>query len=83
MLELPYIYYPGYQVILQKEDGSKVELKTLETENGFVGVEIPVLEKATVQVQYTGTWIMKVSAVISFIGLCVLVGLKIKCSSRI
>ncbi len=83
LLELPYIYYPGYQVILQKEDGSKVELKTLETENGFVGVEIPVLEKATVQVQYTGTWIMKVSAVISFIGLCVLVGLKIKYSPRI
>ena len=83
LLELPYIYYPGYQVILQKENGSKVELKTLETENGFVGVEIPVLEKATVQVQYTGTWIMKVSAVISFIGLCVLVGLKIKYSPRI
>ncbi len=83
LLELPYIYYPGYQVILQKEDGSKVELKTLETENGFVGVEIPVLEKATVQVQYTGTWIMKVSAIISFIGLCVLVGLKIKYSPRI
>ena len=48
-----------------------------------MGVEIPVLEKATVQVQYTGTWIMKVSAVISFIGLCVLAGLKIKYSPRI
>lgn len=74
LLELPYIYYPGYQVILQKGDGSKLELKTIETENGFVGVEIPVLEKATVQVQYTGTWIMKISAMVSFVAFCILLG---------
>lgn len=71
-LELPYIYYLGYEVTLEK-DGEIIRLKTYETENGFVGVTIPVLEEGNLQVHYEGTILMKVSSGISILGLILLV----------
>lgn len=70
-LELPYIYYLGYEVSLE-QNGQVKKLKTYETENGFVGVTIPVLEEGTINVSYEGTFIMKVSSVISILGLILL-----------
>ena len=71
-LELPYIYYLGYEVTLEK-DGEITKLDTYETENGFVGVTIPVLEEANLQVHYEGTILMKISAIVSIIGVIILI----------
>ena len=42
-LELPYIYYLGYEVTLE-QNGEIRKLDTYETDKGFVGVTIPILE---------------------------------------
>lgn len=69
---MPYIYYLGYEVTME-QNGQITKLKTYETENGFVGVTIPVLEEAKLQVKYEGTTIMKVSIGISIFGLILLI----------
>lgn len=61
-IELPYIYYPGYMV---RFDG--IIQKTYETENGFLGCTIDENETGTLEVEYTGTNIMKISQIISCI----------------
>lgn len=66
IFELPYIYYPGYEVRL---DGMIAE--TFETENGFLGVVMGKEDKAEISVCYKGTKIMKISALISFITLII------------
>ena len=69
IMELPYIYYPGYEARL---DGMIID--TFETEHGFVGIIMGKEEKAELEVNYVGTRIMKVSlfiSFISFIALCV------------
>lgn len=71
-LELPYIYYLGYEVTL-KQNGEVKKLETYETDKGFVGVTIPVLEEANLQVHYEGTMLMKVSSGISILGLILLI----------
>ena len=67
-LELPYIYYPGYKIKL-RYDGQVTNLKTFETDNGFVGITIPTLTYGIIDVEYTGTTIMKISSVISILGI--------------
>ncbi|MBP3255687.1 MAG: hypothetical protein J6M60_04285 [Clostridia bacterium] len=67
-LELPYIYYPGYTVKIENE-----EVKTYETEKGFVGVKINDIDNKTAKVEYTGTILMKLSKIISLFGIVLLV----------
>lgn len=67
-IELPYIYYLGYKVTLEN-NGKKQNLKTFETENGFVGVKVSNIENGTLKVKYTGTTLMHISRFISVIGL--------------
>lgn len=76
-IELPYIYYLGYDVTL-KTVNQKVKLKTFETEKGFVGVKLPILEEGTVEVKYTGTWLMNISSFVSLIGVCIFIGKVLK-----
>ena len=76
-MELPYIYYIGYNVSLER-NGQKVNLETYETENGFIGIKVPVLEEGKITVKYTGTTIMKISSFASLIGVCLLIGLCVK-----
>lgn len=66
-IELPYIYYLGYNVKLEN-NGKKKTLKTFETENGFIGVKVSNVEEGTLKVKYTGTAIMHISRFISVIG---------------
>lgn len=75
-LELPYIYYLGYEVTL-KQNGKTTKLDTYETENGFVGVTIPVLENANLQVHYEGTFVMKVSFGLSVLGVIALFAMNV------
>lgn len=73
-IELPYIYYLGYDVTLE-QDGKKEKLKTYETENGFVGITVPITEKAKIEMKYEGTFAMKISGFISVIGICAFIGI--------
>lgn len=43
-IELPYIYYLGYDVTL-KTANEKIKLQTFETNNGFIGIKLPILEE--------------------------------------
>lgn len=71
-IELPYIYYLGYEITLNS-NGEKINLKSYETENGFIGVELSEMERGVLQVSYKGSFLMKVSACISILGLIVLI----------
>ena len=71
-LELPYIYYPGYTVTV-KLANEQYNIKTFETEKGFVGINIPEVEEAQISVEYTGTALMKISKVISIVGTLILI----------
>lgn len=66
-LELPYIYYLGYEVTIE-QSGNIEKLETYETENGFIGVSIPSLEEGSLKVHYEGTVLMKISSIISVLG---------------
>lgn len=67
-LELPYIYYPGYEV---RADGEI--LKTYETENGFLGCDLPSGDTLTLEVAYRGTDNSKVATIISVLGTLLLI----------
>jgi len=69
ILELPYIFYPGYTVILENGE-NKIKLETTESDKGFLCIEIPEdIEKGKITAEYTGTTIEKVSYAISGISL--------------
>ena len=59
-IELPYIYYIGYNVKLNDE-----EITITETENGFLEINIPEQKTGTIKVEYTGTTVMNVTKIIS------------------
>ncbi len=63
--ELPYIYYPGYEVRI---DGIICK-DTYETENGFLGIKLPKDENMILEVEYTGTSLMKFSNILTIISL--------------
>lgn len=68
-LELPYIYYVGYEVTLKTENEER-KLETFESENGFVGIELrDSIGEGEILVSYPGTATMKISAVVSILGL--------------
>ena len=71
--ELPYIYYPGYEIRL---DGIIIE--NHETENGFLGFRLEDKTEAIIEVQYVGTKLMKISYIISLIGTIIFIGNRIK-----
>lgn len=64
VLELPYIYYPGYQV---RADGIIIEM--FETEKGFLGINLEPDEEIQLEVEYAGSNIMKFSMIISVVGI--------------
>ena len=66
VFELPYIYYPGYQITLDS-----IVLENYETENGFLGFVLGKEESGKIEVKYTGTTTMKFSMFISINSLIV------------
>lgn len=62
IFELPYLYYPGYEI---KLDGIKAY--SFETENGFLGFAMGKNDNVSLEVEYTGTKAMKISLLISII----------------
>lgn len=68
VFELPYIYYPGYEVRL---DGMLT--KYFETENGFIGIVMVKDDNAELSISYKGTKIMKLSMMFSLLSLIVFI----------
>jgi len=66
VFELPYIYYPGYEI---RADGMVID--NFETDNGFLGISIGKNDDAEIDVIYKGTNLMKISAIISLISLMI------------
>lgn len=64
-LEFPYIYYPGYNIYLNNE-----KAKYKESDNGFIKVVIENQKGKNIKVElnYTGSNLMKISYVLSIIG---------------
>ena len=69
-LEFPYIYYPGYEITLEKENGDKLVLQDEESSHGYLSAYITEdIDKATIHVNYVSTWITKISYGISLVAL--------------
>lgn len=64
----------GYDVTL-KTANEKIKLETFETDNGFIGIKLPILEQGKVEVKYTGTWLMNIANFISLVGVCIFIGM--------
>lgn len=67
-IELPYIYYLGYEAIFIKDDGSKVNIPIQESEKGFCMITLPTIENGAIEIKYTGTTLMKLSYLITISG---------------
>ena len=67
ILELPFIYYPGYTVTI---NGDKI--RSFESENGFLTVSLSKMNNITLEVNYTGTTLMHLSKFISLFGILLL-----------
>ena len=69
VLELPFVYYQGYTVTI---DGSKV--KAVENKNGFLTIGLNKVDNIDLKVEYTGTFGMKFSKILSCISTIVFLG---------
>ena len=63
-VELPFIYYQGYEATI---NGEKLEIS--ESDNGFVQVTLKEGEKGTVEAKYRGTILYYTCLIISIIGM--------------
>ena len=70
-VELPRIYYLGYQIFLKDKEGNAYKLKYKEDKYGFIKTTIP--RSGTLEVKYTGTKLYKISLVLSFLGILSLI----------
>lgn len=67
-IELPSLFYVGWNAKII--NGSEnIKINTFETENGFVGLEIPDQFKGTINVQFSGTKYTKIAYLISLISI--------------
>ena len=79
-LELPYIYYLGYEVKIKGEEDAEEEWEKVsiqESENGFLSINLSNLnqeETYLLEVSYPGTAGMKISYGVSVISFVALVG---------
>lgn len=73
ILELPYLYYLGYEIELE-QSGNTIKLNYSESENGFIQITISDnVENANIIVKYKGTIIEKTSYAISAVSLIVFI----------
>lgn len=69
-LELPYLYYLGYNVNVNY--GNKVEqLNVTESDNGMLKVELPEASNVKLTLKYEGTLLTKIGYFVSVIGIVV------------
>ena len=68
-LELPYIFYLGYNAKLTTNDGTKTSLEIQESNNGFCQITVSNIDKGTITISYKGTTLMCLSYILSILGL--------------
>ena len=78
VLELPYLYYLGYDAEIKYDDSNFEKLELTESDKGFLEVEIKQCQKAQIKVRYNGTILEKISYIISAFGLIILIRYIIK-----
>ena len=72
-LELPYYYYPGYEVKIKTKDKEE-RLKNFESEHGYISCTIEEsIEEAEITVEYVGTTITYFSYTVSAISFIVFI----------
>ena len=71
ILELPFIYYLGYDINIVYDNGDAEKLDAIESDNGFISIKIKECQKATINIKYTGTILEKISYLISIIGIII------------
>lgn len=73
VIEFPFFYYPGYEIIIE-QDGNKIKLDSVESDNGFVSTVIEnEVETCRITAKYVGTKITYVSYIISLTSLIIFV----------
>lgn len=69
ILELPYYYYPGYEITLETE-GKIEKLIAMESQNGYLSCKLSKeVVEGSIKVEYVGTMITTISYVASAISL--------------
>ena len=71
-LELPRIFYYGYNITLEKEDGTTEKVNYYENDKGFIEFELK--DSGKIIVRYTGTTLSKVADVVAVILVVMFVG---------
>ncbi len=77
IVELPRLYYLGYEIEYVYNNGNKEELNYYENENGLIEIVLPK-ENGKIVVRYTNTLLTNVSIVISLLTLTVIIYILIK-----
>lgn len=68
ILEFPYLYYPGYEITIEKNNGEINKLKVVESEYGYASCEINEdIDEAIIKIQYVGTLVTYISYSISLL----------------
>lgn len=68
-LELPFLFYPGYRIILE-ENGEQTELEYTESENGFIQITLEKdIQNGKIITDYTATTLEKAAYIISGISI--------------
>ena len=64
-IELPYIYYLGYNIKIE-QDGKKQNLNYTESNKGFIEIKVPETEEnINISVKYSGTKTMKIGIILA------------------
>ncbi len=73
IIELPYIYYLGYEINLINND-KKQRISYTESDKGFIEAKLPedINNNTKIEVKYSGTLLTKVSYITTLIGIIVL-----------
>ena len=69
ILELPYLYYLGYDIEISYNGNEAEKVKCFESDSGFLAIEIDECDNAIINVEYKGTMLEKLSYIISLIGI--------------
>lgn len=82
ILEFPYLYYLGYDIYLQNQNGEKIKLDTKESENGFVSASFAGPINAQIVCEYRTPTIYWISIGVSLISI-LMFGIYIKRGKKI
>ena len=82
-LELPFLFYPGYKVVLEDENKTQ-RLNTQESNCGFLLITIPEnITEGKIIVNYTGTVLEKVAYAISAVSVTIFIAYIIKLRKKL